>query len=391
MDKEEAMKILKDFHDKSALFSVRTALDTIIPELKESEDEKIRREIIYHIKNCDDTIDEETEKRMLAWLEKQGELVNSLSKGLDNAHERIDELIQKNNKLCIKLEQKPAWSEEDENTIKVLMNIIRKSEIIDSIIYTDSLKEKLYDWLKSLRPQPKQEWSEEDRDYYDAIIAKLEVTQDDAALTDNQMEFLKSLKGRVRPKKEWNKEDEKMIGRLRNIVEKYAFSHSAVDVNGELCEKEYIEADNWLKSFKDKVQLQSRQGWSEEDERIIHNIDAAIRHEVVFPIDELKSMKIWLESLKYRIRPKHEWKKDEKMFQLIEDVIDVYRKTQGSVIGGVHTEELKDYLKSLKPQNTWKPSIAQLNALSIVSKGNAPDDIEAIVSLYNDLKKLRGE
>ena len=40
-------------------------------------------------------------------------------------------------------------------------------------------------------------WSKEDEDYYDAIIAKLEVTQDDAALTDNQMEFLKSLKQRM--------------------------------------------------------------------------------------------------------------------------------------------------------------------------------------------------
>ena len=73
MDKEEAIKILKDFHDKSALFSVRTALETLHPELTESEDEKTRKEIIYHIKNCDDTIDEETEKRMLAWLENQGE------------------------------------------------------------------------------------------------------------------------------------------------------------------------------------------------------------------------------------------------------------------------------------------------------------------------------
>ena len=69
MDKEEAMKILKNFHDESAIFSVRTALETLHPELKESEDEKTRKEIIYHIKNCDDTIDEETEKRMLAWLE----------------------------------------------------------------------------------------------------------------------------------------------------------------------------------------------------------------------------------------------------------------------------------------------------------------------------------
>jgi len=54
-------------------------------------------------------------------------------------------------------------------------------------------------------------------------------------------------------------------------------------------------------------------------------------------------------------------------------------------------DNLINWLKSFKDKYTWKPSIAQLNALSIVSKGNAPDDIEAIVSLYNDLKKLRGE
>lgn len=43
----------------------------IFPVLKESADERIRKEIIYHIQNCDDTIDEETEKKMIAWLEKQ--------------------------------------------------------------------------------------------------------------------------------------------------------------------------------------------------------------------------------------------------------------------------------------------------------------------------------
>lgn len=35
---------------------------------------------IYHIKNCDDTIDEETEKRMLAWLEKQNPNVDNANK-----------------------------------------------------------------------------------------------------------------------------------------------------------------------------------------------------------------------------------------------------------------------------------------------------------------------
>ena len=71
MKKKEAMKILKDFHDKSALFSVRTALDTIIPELKESEDERIRKSIIEYFESCNiKHLD------WIAWLEKQGKKIS---------------------------------------------------------------------------------------------------------------------------------------------------------------------------------------------------------------------------------------------------------------------------------------------------------------------------
>lgn len=76
MKKEEAMKILKDFHDKSALFSVRTALDTIFPELAESEDERIRKEIISHLQHeyvVKRYVSDVEYDRWIAWLEKQGE------------------------------------------------------------------------------------------------------------------------------------------------------------------------------------------------------------------------------------------------------------------------------------------------------------------------------
>ena len=80
MEKEEAMKILKDFHDKSALFSVRTALDTIIPELKESEDEKAKRiidSLTYKISQHLRDIFTEEEYQCFdawsnAWLKKHG-------------------------------------------------------------------------------------------------------------------------------------------------------------------------------------------------------------------------------------------------------------------------------------------------------------------------------
>ena len=74
MTQEEAIKILKDFHDKSALFSVRTALETLHPELKESEDERIRKEIIARLKNSEgQTLPIDRYNAALAWLEKQGE------------------------------------------------------------------------------------------------------------------------------------------------------------------------------------------------------------------------------------------------------------------------------------------------------------------------------
>ena len=86
MEKKEAMKILKGFYDKSALFSVRTAIETLHPELVESEDERIRKELIEHIKDqqssfisapdCRDKYEEEENNKYnswIAWLKKQGE------------------------------------------------------------------------------------------------------------------------------------------------------------------------------------------------------------------------------------------------------------------------------------------------------------------------------
>ena len=75
MEKETALKILRERHAK-ALFSERTALETLIPELKESEDERIRKEIISIVKSYRDSCITEGNHRFdncIAWLEKQGE------------------------------------------------------------------------------------------------------------------------------------------------------------------------------------------------------------------------------------------------------------------------------------------------------------------------------
>jgi len=130
----------------------RQIAEYIDPELKESEDEKIRKWLIEYFDKINDEIDIQDRGKILAWLKKQNSNVDNANKEYRRGYrEGKQEILDKYAELEKQGEQKPAWSEEDENTIKVLMNIIRKSEMIDSIIYTDSLKEKLYDWLKSLK------------------------------------------------------------------------------------------------------------------------------------------------------------------------------------------------------------------------------------------------
>lgn len=82
----------------------------IFPELKESEDEKIRKDLIQWIDEFPDTIWRgHYKKDVIDWLEKQGE-------------------------------QKPAWGEEDEKMVKDII------AAIDSLYY-----HAMVNWLKSLK------------------------------------------------------------------------------------------------------------------------------------------------------------------------------------------------------------------------------------------------
>jgi hypothetical protein len=142
---------------------------------------------------------------------------------------------------------------EDEKILRVLkegFEIYNKGEWYGGIT-----NEQILAWLEKQGEQ-KPAWSKEDEDYYDAIIAKLEVTQEDAALTDNQMNFLKFLKDRVKPKQEWSEEDENI---LRTII-------SDVIRGAEI---DMLQI-NWLKAIKKRVACEAKcttkKEWSKEVE-----------------------------------------------------------------------------------------------------------------------------
>lgn len=173
---EEALEQARNYYPDNQF------LDTIFPELAESEDEKIRRAIIKSIEEDSSVYEQEvTKEQMLAWLEKQKEqkLVERATMQDFNYHdgepdkkawsrliailnyaeatsddtpgEEVQALI---NWIESKRQvQKPAeWSEKDEKMLKSIINTLGQNTDAHEegwAIFADEIA-----WLKSHLPQP---------------------------------------------------------------------------------------------------------------------------------------------------------------------------------------------------------------------------------------------
>ena len=114
--------------------STKAVLEEIFPELKESEDERIKEAIIATIHLYYGEPLEDEAKEMLAWLEKQGE-------------KKPQRMISAEAKEA--MYDKPAWSEEDEDFMyDTLSNL---TELKDRYGEGYGNVGKCIDWLKSLK------------------------------------------------------------------------------------------------------------------------------------------------------------------------------------------------------------------------------------------------
>ena len=165
MTKEEAIKIIKDNWDKYQV--LQKPLKELIPELRESEDEKIRKDIHTYIYNELHNIQQLTPRtnefeRWLSWLEKQKErntaekqdysglndperaiLRGFLCAGVENVPVGI---VKETAKDCIAHFPWPTkWNKEDERIIKGIIGKIDHDQT-----YGVS-KVEMLSFLKSLR------------------------------------------------------------------------------------------------------------------------------------------------------------------------------------------------------------------------------------------------
>ena len=108
-----------------------------------------------------------------------------------------------------KIEQKSAWSEEDENLFRCAMDAVeQESKVRTDGCLDEEVGKMVTDWLKFLKsrvqPQPKQEWGDEDETYSDHVITAIKSYYTDDLGEENPwreklLRWLKSL----RPQSTW--------------------------------------------------------------------------------------------------------------------------------------------------------------------------------------------
>ena len=234
---EELRGLLEGIHEEKCEIMEEDIIK-IFPELKESEDETIRKALIEMVH---DTTGDELwvdygihKEETLAWLEKQGEQKTEV-KYVYTKFQIGDTIVEiKPNGYCqpvrVKyigdgayscesddgkrslsfpiinqddyelVEQKHAWSEEDEKKLNYLIALLQNSTMTN--VALSATNEGIEDFLKSLKnrvqPQPQQEWSKEDEMMWSSVLQDLQNIKDDNPIVNiaPEINWLKSIKDR---------------------------------------------------------------------------------------------------------------------------------------------------------------------------------------------------
>lgn len=244
-------------NDKDHVLYEEDILD-IFPSLKESDEERIRKALMQNLKerfgtkgNMGEGLDMPD---VLAWLEKQGEHSNFLSKikigdkVTRNEDGVLVNLSQLNRVAKKKGEQKPAESNDIEGILlvhdEILNNLLERYKTSATF---KTLIVNLKNWWNNTRrhllsfniEQNPDEWSEDDEKMYTATIFAL------AGFMGNKdkLDWLKSLKERVQFQNTWKPSEsdirilEQVIDGTANPINYHATLHAILEKLKKLREK----------------------------------------------------------------------------------------------------------------------------------------------------------
>ena len=155
-------------------------------------------------------------------------------------------------------------------------------------------------------------------------------------------------------------------------------------------EKKELRIIDWSKHIKyepNGPSIIEKSSWSEEDEKRLQSCLNVLQPRGIMGVTETINTK-WLKSLKERIQPKQEWSEDDgnRINRLIAYFEDKESFTaEDDVV-------YANWLKSLKDRYTWKPSDEQMEALESAAENCAYSEYQdCLRELIGQLKELKEE
>ena len=272
----------------------------VVLEPKESEDEKIRKDLISFVNKY---YGEETKKPVLSWLEKQKEL-ESGEYGLQKKAEE--------------------WNEKDEYIFKNIIELLKCD--LTPVSNKSAVALECITWLntrfKSLSPQPNQEWSEEDEKIAREL---LEYAKDEIRSYNNMVSGDYDSR---------DKEDKKMHEWWEKVVAYLEKQKDQKFVPQVLpCSAAWFEDGE---EFGQKDQKPAE--WSKEDREMKRKIlkYLSTRCDVL----EYEEIENWLNNP----RPKPHWRPSDEQIRPLEYAIDYFKKKKNDT---TYLESLLNDLKNL--------------------------------------------
>lgn len=183
-------------------------------------------------------------------------------------------------------------------------------------------------------------------------------------------------------------EDERMIKSMTRLVKDF---HDCNFPTPEGFERKDMLA--WLEKQEDKKPY----NWNDWDEKIYNILLEDYRDKAFYSHSRDKSEDIngevlgWLELIKNRVQPVQEWTRDDEQYLLIcKNALFKYQASDNWDANIIY-QWLENKLKSVRPQNRWKPSEEQMKALDKLLLNGEITYVRqgpCLQSLYIDLKAL---
>lgn len=292
----------------------------IFPELKESEDERIRKRIIHALHG--DVLEMSEIKEAITWLEKQGDKDKLIEELGEYKAKYIQEVLQKHLE-----EQKPVeWSEEDDKIRRALIRFHKSTIDIDGIKGADIIA-----WLEKQKPDNDAEnvsvIANRDDEIFQAISVGLSDVFKECGWSDfgglpiEEIQAWLEKQGEQKPV-EWSEEDERNASYICAALDcYYRFREDRNNTNGQ---EDLDKARNWLYNKLKSLRPQPKQEWSEEDENIrkellVHCQKLSEASNAIKLADEYAKYNSWvalLKSLKERVQPQNTWKPSDEQIKL---------------------------------------------------------------------------